>query len=207
MMPIRSELSAGGGGANVLDSFVAAASTAAPARPTNVRMQQRGRTALPTETEPSPGSLAIRSATGRDQAAIRTLVRSERLNPCGLDWPNFLVAADDTGPKGAVQMRKHPDGSRELSSLVVAVQMRGQGIATRLIDALVADERAPVHLITNVTYAAHYRRWGFRPIEPRQAPRWVRFNYRIGRLACVISFFKRLPPRRLVILERAGAGN
>ena len=201
MTPIRSDFSAA---ASV--SFGAAASSATPVHSATMPVEPRVRRLLPTETEPAPGSVAIRRATERDQAAIRTLVRAERMNPHGLDWPNFLVAADGTGPRGVVQMRKHADGSRELGSLVVAEKMRGHGIATRLIDALLAEERGRVHLITDAAYAAHYRRWGFRQIEPRQAPRAVRFNFRIGRLACVISFLKRREPRRLVILERAGAG-
>jgi amino-acid N-acetyltransferase len=150
-----------------------------------------------------PNGLVIRAATERDQAAIRALVRSERLNPTGLHWRNFLVAVDGDGLAGAVQMRKHADGSRELGSLVVAARRRRQGIAARLIDTLLASERASVHMVTGAAHAAHYRRWGFRAIEPEQAPRSVRFNYRMGQLACVVSFLKRRDRRQLVILERA----
>jgi amino-acid N-acetyltransferase len=157
------------------------------------------------EDTTGPIGLFIRAATERDQAAIRALVLGERLNPTGLDWRNFVVAVDDDGLAGAVQMRKHRDGSRELGSLVVAAQRRGQGIAARLIDALLASERVAVHMIAGAAHAAHYRRWGFRAIEPQQAARSVRFNYRIGQLACVVSFLKRRERRQLVILERAGA--
>ena len=131
------------------------------------------------------------------------MVRTERLNPTGLDWRNFLVAADGGQVLGAVQMRKHPDGSRELGSLVVANAARGQGIATRLIDVLLSGDCGRVQMITDGAFALRYARWGFRRIAPRAASRKVRLNYRIGRAAIVISLLKRRPLRRLVILDRA----
>ena len=146
--------------------------------------------------------VVIRAAMPADQEMIRALVKRERLNPMGIDWPNFLVAIGTQGIVGAVQLRKHPDGSRELGSLVVAPEARGHGIAARLIDALVALHDGPVQMITGAQHAAHYQRWGFRRVEPRHAPRSVRLNYRLGSLACVISIIERRMPRRLVILHR-----
>ena len=108
-----------------------------------------------------PPRVAIRSAVPADQEAIRALVKGERLNPMGIDWPNFLVAVGTQGIVGAVQLRKHPDGSRELGSLVVAPEARGLGIAARLIDALVTDHDGPVQMITGAQHAAHYQRWVF----------------------------------------------
>lgn len=144
----------------------------------------------------------IRPAMPADQETIRALVKRERLNPMGIDWPNFLVAEGAQGIVGAVQLRKHPDGSRELGSLVVAPEARGHGIASRLIDALIARHDGPVQMITGAQHAAHYQRWGFRRVEPQGAPRSVRLNYRLGSLASVISIIKRRAPRRLVILHR-----
>ena len=82
--------------------------------------------------------LTIRPATETDQVAIRTLVRSERLNPHRLDWPNFVVAVDQRGLVGAVQLRKHWDGSRELGSLVVRKEARRQAIASKLIGSFMS---------------------------------------------------------------------
>ena len=151
----------------------------------------------------SHAPVTIRAASATDEAAIRALVKSERLNPNGLDWPNFVVAADEHGIVGAVQLRRHPDGSRELGSLVVAPPARGRGIATRLIETLLASHSGAVHMITGDAHVQHYRRWGFQSIAAAQAPRRVRRNYRLGRLARVITFFRGLPPQRLVILERS----
>lgn len=147
-------------------------------------------------------AIGFRRATEHDQPAIKALVRGERVNPTGINWPNFLVAAMADRIVGAAQIRKHPDGSRELGSLVVARDLRGHGIASRLIDTLLADEREAVWMITSESHAGVYARWGFEQIEPSAAPVKVRFNWRIGSLARIISFFRRLPRRRLVILER-----
>lgn len=147
-------------------------------------------------------AIDFRRATELDQPTIRALVRSERLNPTGIAWPNFMVAAIGERVVGAVQIRKHADGSRELGSLVVAETERGQGIASRMIDTLLANEREPVWMITSEPHAEAYAQWGFQQIEPCAAPVKVRFNWRMGKLARIVSFFRRLPMRRLVILER-----
>lgn len=147
-------------------------------------------------------ALLFRQAAEEDEAAIRALVRGERLNPTGLHWANFLVAEMVGRVVGAVQIRKHSDGSRELSSLVVAGDKRHQGIASRLIDALLTNDRAPLWMITDENYAGSYRHWGFERVEPCAAPVKVRLNWRIGSLARIVSFFRRLPKRQLVILER-----
>ena len=146
--------------------------------------------------------IRIRRATELDEKAIRLLVRGERLNPMDLDWPNFIVAAEGDAVVGAVQMRQHSDGSRELGSLVVTQGSRGRGIARRLIEALLAAEHEPVWLITSEAFAAAFARWGFQPVEAGAAPVKVRLNHRLGSLAGLLSLVMGRPRRRLVILER-----
>jgi N-acetylglutamate synthase-like GNAT family acetyltransferase len=150
-------------------------------------------------------AVCIRPATEQDQQAIRLLVRGERLNPTGLNWKNFLVAVTEEDVVGAVQMRKHADGSLELGSLIVRRDMRSRGIGAQLIDALLAAESRPVWMITSAAFAGAYERWDFWPIEARSAPVKVRRNYRMGSLARIVSFFRRRPLRKLVILERLPA--
>jgi N-acetylglutamate synthase-like GNAT family acetyltransferase len=147
-------------------------------------------------------AIIIRRAIELDQLEIRKLVHSERLNPNGLEWPNFIVAAEDNHIVGAVQMRKNADGSRELGSLVVRSEHRGRGIAGRMIDVLLAHHDGSIWMVTASAYAEAFARWGFRRIAPRAAPARIRLHYRLGSLAGVISLFKRRPLRRLVILQR-----
>jgi amino-acid N-acetyltransferase len=150
-------------------------------------------------------AVKIRRATPLDQPAIRAMVHAERLNPSDLRWPNFMVAVTEDRIVGAVQIRRHADGSHELGSLVVARELRGQGIAKRLIEALLQAEPGPVWMITADGFARACARWDFRPIDPRSAPVRVRRNWRIGSLARILSLIMRRPMRRLVILERLPA--
>jgi N-acetylglutamate synthase-like GNAT family acetyltransferase len=148
-------------------------------------------------------TFTVRRAAARDQPAITTLVRNEHLNPIDLDWRRFVIATDRSGVLGAVQLRKHADHSRELGSLVVRRDARGRGIAARLIDRLLAPIATRVLMITGAAFAAHYERWGFRPIDPDKAPAAVRRNYYFGKIVGgAISLLSGRQPRRLAILDR-----
>jgi amino-acid N-acetyltransferase len=147
-------------------------------------------------------ALLVRRAVALDQLAITQLVQGERLNPHGLGWANFVVAVMGNTVVGAVQMRQHPEGSRELGSLVVSRAHRGHGIAGRLISALLARHPGTVHVITRRANAAHYRRWGFAVIDTCDAPRTVRRNRLLGQTASVLALLQGRRPRRLVILRR-----
>jgi amino-acid N-acetyltransferase len=146
--------------------------------------------------------LLVRRAVALDQLAITQLVHSERLNPNGLGWANFVVAVVGNTVIGAVQMRQHADGSRELGSLVVSREHRGRGIAGRLIAALLACHIGAVHLITRHANAVHYHRWGFAVIDTSDAPRALRRNRLLGQMVSVLSLLRGRRPRRLVILRR-----
>jgi N-acetylglutamate synthase-like GNAT family acetyltransferase len=149
--------------------------------------------------------LAIRRARRADQPHIRDLVLSERLAPDKLHWRNFVVAVANGRIVGTVQMRPLPDGHCELGSLAVAPDMRGRGIAARLIETLLADADGPVQMITTANFAAHYERFGFRQIEATKAPRAVSWRYMFGQFfGAVVSLLKGYPPRRLAILQRMG---
>jgi N-acetylglutamate synthase-like GNAT family acetyltransferase len=150
--------------------------------------------------------LLLRFATADDQAAIVRLVRAERLNPNALHWLNFIVAERDGTLVGAVQMRRHADGSNELGSLVVDPAHRREGIGGRLVGGLLhaQDPATAVHLITACTRARYFAAWGFRAIASRRAPDAVRRNHCLGQLVGgLASLLRGRLPRRLVVLERA----
>jgi amino-acid N-acetyltransferase len=157
----------------------------------------------PTESYLNDAMITIRSAMEHDQLAITDLVHSERLNPNGFDWRRFVVATCDAMVIGAVQLRKHVDGSKELGSLVVRKDVRRRGIASRLIDALLWRMHNRVFMITSASFAANYARWGFRPINAGEAPSAILRNYVLGQL--IGGAFALIPgrlPKRLVILDR-----
>jgi N-acetylglutamate synthase-like GNAT family acetyltransferase len=147
----------------------------------------------------------IRRATAADQEEIAALVRAARLNTRGLDWPGFVVAADAGSGDlvGVAQIRVGPDAARELASLVVVPAARGQGVATRLVDALLADPAGVVYAVVDRPYVGHFARWGFAPVAPRELPASVARTYRIGRV--VTAMLSPLARRwiRLVPIARA----
>ena len=146
--------------------------------------------------------VTIRAAGADDEAGIVALVRSERLNPFDLDWRRFMLATDSGGIIGAVQLREHDDGSRELGSLVVRRNARRHGIGARLIDAVLTFQNTRVFMITGAAFARHYERWGFRHIAPMQAPWPILRNYWLGRLAGLQALLAGREPNRLAVLQR-----
>jgi N-acetylglutamate synthase-like GNAT family acetyltransferase len=145
----------------------------------------------------------LRKATENDQAAITALVRQARLNPRGLAWPAFLVADRDGEVVGAVQLRPHDDGARELASLVVRPDHRGHGIGMALLDRLLADEPGTVYVVTEREHAEPYERRGFSAATSSSLPRSMRRQLRIGRVATAILSIPAQRRIRLVPLRRA----
>ena len=150
--------------------------------------------------------IEIRQATEDDQDGIVALVKSERLNPIGLRWENFVIALDGGDVVGAAQIRNHKDGSRELGSLVVQQSWRGQGLAGSLIETLLAAERGRVFVITRDPLSSYFARWKFRVAEKGRVPWPVKLNYYMGQFGGgMMSLRLRRKLLRLVILDRAPA--
>ena len=98
------------------------------------------------------------------------MVRRARLNPAGLHWEQFVVGERDGRAVGVAQLRRHRDGTKELASLVVEPGAREHGIATQMVDALLADETAAVYALIDRRFADHFARWGFRQAGPGELP-------------------------------------
>lgn len=148
-------------------------------------------------------AITIRRGSRSDQASVGELVASERLNPNGIHAENFLLALDGDWLIGAVQLRCHPDGARELGSLVVRQEYRGRGIAGNLIDTLLAPEPRSVFMITGRRGAKRYRRWGFAPAASHDIPKSIRTNRAKGQIfGGINALWHGRSPQRLVILHR-----
>jgi amino-acid N-acetyltransferase len=117
---------------------------------------------------------AIRRAAQADQATITRLVRGAGINPFNLRWQRFLVADEEGRVIGAVQMKPHGDGSRELASLAVAPACRDQGVGGALVRALLATETGPVHLTCADRLEGYYARFGFWPLALAEMPPYFR---------------------------------
>jgi amino-acid N-acetyltransferase len=133
---------------------------------------------------------AIRRAAEADQATITRLVRGAGINPFDLRWPRFLVADEDGQVIGAVQIKRHGDGSRELASLAVIPERGGQGVGSALVRALLATETGPVYLTCADRLEGYYARFGFRRLEPAEMPPYFRRLSRLTRaLGAVLRVF------------------
>jgi N-acetylglutamate synthase-like GNAT family acetyltransferase len=145
---------------------------------------------------------SIRRANAADQTDITTMVRRARLNPRALQWSHFVVAEHEGHIVGVAQVRPHPDGARELASIVVEPEHRGQQIASRLIDTLLSDDPGRMYMLVDRPFANHYRRWGFHPISPRALPNSISRQYRIGRVVTTIGSLALRRHIRIIPLER-----
>ncbi|MCC6904382.1 MAG: GNAT family N-acetyltransferase [Anaerolineae bacterium] len=144
------------------------------------------------------GDISIRAATGADQPIISAMVSEARLDPTSLNWPQFMVAEQGGQVIGIGQIRPHRDGP-ELGSLVVLPEWRGQGIAARLIEALLARQPGVVYLECANHMAEYYTRFGFREISWRQAPLALRFK---SGMANTIIRLRGIRNHRVVVMRR-----
>ncbi len=88
---------------------------------------------------------------------------------------------------GIGQIKVHGDGSRELASIAVIPEARGQGIARTLIDHLLAGEIGDVWLTCRPELRAFYRPFGFVDVDdPRSLPPYFR------RIARVMGWLRRV---------------
>ena len=132
-----------------------------------------------------PGSpsdaMVFRQAGPDDWQSIKGMIREERLNPLGLDWKRFVVAADEKGDIVACgQVKAHADGSRELASLVVREPWRGSGLGSKIIELLQSSSGPPLWLTCRSTLIPFYIKLGFHEVEDRSVmPRYFRWASRL----------------------------
>ncbi len=133
----------------------------------------------------------LREALEADQKTIRQIVRQARINPFGIYWPKFLVAEVQGQIAGVGQVKIHGDNSRELASIAVRPEFRRQGIATAIIEALLAREEGVLFLTCRWKMEGFYQPFGFRratgvELSPDMA-RLDRLNQRLSRAASLVT--------------------
>jgi amino-acid N-acetyltransferase len=125
-----------------------------------------------------------------------------RLNPRAPDWRAFVIAEAGQQPVGVAQVRRHPDGSRELATLVVVAEDRGRGIARRRIDTLLDDKTQPLFTLLDSRYAENFTPWGFQPIPATDLPDPLRRQLRLGQVVTAIGSLIRRQRIRLIVMRR-----
>jgi len=149
-------------------------------------------------------STTIRPALARDRGAIRHVVRKTGVSPLNIHWSRFLVAETSGKIVGVGQIKGHRDGSRELASIAVLDPYRRQGIASRIIRALIDREKdrhsGTLYLMCLRPMRDYYTRFGFKVVEGAAVPRDMR------RLQWLGNFFGRITrhftrrPMRVIIM-------
>jgi N-acetylglutamate synthase-like GNAT family acetyltransferase len=124
---------------------------------------------------------SLRPALESDFPEIKALIRHVRINPMGLDWRRFTVAAIGTGEMIACcQLKPVPGGTAELASLAVRPAYRHQGVARALIEHLLEQAPLPVYLTCRSGLGKLYEKFGFRVLDAEETPNYYR---RLQRLA------------------------
>ncbi|MEZ4670198.1 MAG: GNAT family N-acetyltransferase [Anaerolineae bacterium] len=123
--------------------------------------------------------VSIRPATAADQNVIKQMVRDENLDRSSLHWSHFLIAQDAGAIIGIGQIRPYPK-CRELGSLVVKKEYRGQHIGEKIIAALLAQESGDVYLECLRHNETYYNRAGFYRIPWYQAPMPLKLKSFVG---------------------------
>ncbi len=145
----------------------------------------------------SAGGFTLRAAREQDFPAIRQLIHLVRINPMSLDWHRFLVAVDSSGTLlGCGQLKPHGPGVLELASSAVQPEHQNRGIATAIIDELLARAPRPLYLTCRGGMGAFYQRWGFRALQRHEMPGYFQ---RLSRLASVLGSFMREDEGMLVM--------
>jgi N-acetylglutamate synthase-like GNAT family acetyltransferase len=129
----------------------------------------------------------LRAASAEDEAAIRRIIRAARLNPFGLHWPRFVVAAAVT-PYAAEQIvatgqvKILGDGTRELASLAVIPALQQGGIGQAIVWTLIDRTQGALYLRCASHNEGYYERFGFRTLAPPEMPRSLRRVYAAANL-------------------------
>lgn len=116
-----------------------------------------------------PHSITLRKAHEDDQPVIRRMVMSECLNPRAVHWQNFLVAEAGDRIVGIGQIRLH-GRIKELGSLVVLPEYRGQGVGAALMEALETRGGLPMYLMCASHNIPYYQRYGYSLVHGAEIP-------------------------------------
>jgi N-acetylglutamate synthase-like GNAT family acetyltransferase len=141
----------------------------------------------------------LRAAAVADEHVIKALIRAVQINPMGLHWRRFVVADSALGGiMGCGQVKPHGDGVKELASIAVREQYRGQGIARAIIEHLLGQNPGTLYLMCRSPLGPFYEKFGFREIRQKEMPSYFR---RMARLAWAMMSLSR-SGEYLMVMER-----
>jgi len=140
---------------------------------------------------------AIRPALESESTQIKDLINLVGINPTGLNWKRFIVAVNESGQViGCGQIKPHGGDIRELASIAVLPEYRGQGIARAVIEMLLLENPRPLYLMCIAHNGPMYEKFGFKSIDSSQMPRHFR---RIKKLFDIADVFRKSEEQLLVM--------
>jgi N-acetylglutamate synthase-like GNAT family acetyltransferase len=115
----------------------------------------------------------------------------------GLDWKRFIVAVNDRDEMiGCGQTKPHGTEILELASIAVYPEHQGKGVASAIIEHLLANSPRPMYLMCESSRGSLYEKFGFRAIKYAEMPRYFQ---RISRLAGLVTTLARRDEGLLVM--------
>ena len=137
-------------------------------------------------------NITLRPVIAAEHQLIRKLILQNNLNPFGLKWESFIVAADEENQfVGCGQIKRHDD-VEELASLVVVEEWQARGVSKILMDALIERGKRPLWLMCESSLTHYYNKFGFEEVEePANLPSFFRNVYWFTRLSFGVVFMIR----------------
>jgi len=142
-------------------------------------------------------TFTLRPARESEFRAIKDLIHLVGINPTGLDWRRFIVAANENDEMiGCGQLKPHGQEVLELASLAVYPEHQGKGIARAVIEYLLKESPRPLYLMCQSSLGPLYEKFGFRPVAYDEMPRYFQ---RISKLAGLVTTLANREARLLVM--------
>ena len=138
--------------------------------------------------DPAP-TYTLRPARESESGVIKDLIHLVGINPIGLDWKRFVVAAagDRDEMIGCGQIKPHGTEILELASIAVFPEYQGKGVASAVIERLLAKGLRPLYLMCESSRGSLYEKFGFQPVPYHEMPRYFQRISKLAGLASTLS--------------------
>ena len=139
----------------------------------------------------------LRPARESESSQIKDLIHLVGINPMDLNWKRFVVAVNDRDEMiGCGQIKPHGAEILELASIAVYPEHQGQGVASAIIQHLLANSPRPMYLMCESSRRSLYEKFGFHPILYAEMPRYFQ---RISKLVGLMTTLARRDEGLLVM--------
>ena len=127
----------------------------------------------------------LRPARESESSQIKALIHLVGINPMDLNWKRFVVATNDQDEMiGCGQIKPHGTEILELASIAVYPEHQGKGVASAIIEHLLANNPRPMYLMCESSRGSLYEKFGFQTTSYNEMPRYFQ---RISKLAGLVT--------------------